>query len=97
MCVSHGSSFALFYIEEASSAACVNCHAWVSAYKVGLSTTMVLQGFLTKDAGQSDNLEISKGLAAFPDPQLVGPGHAAVHRPFREGLHRAVCPIASQL
>ena len=56
-----------------------------------------MQGLLTKDAGQSDNLEVSKDLAAFPNPQLVGSGHAAFHRPLREGLHRAVCSITSQL
>lgn len=66
----------------------------LSIHKPG---SLVLQGFPPKDAGQSDNLEVSKGLAAFPNPQLVGSGHAAFHRPFREGLHRAICTVTSQL
>ena len=57
----------------------------------------VMQGLLTKDAGQFDNLEVSKDLATFSNSQLVGSGHAAFHRPFCEGLHRAVCTITSQL
>ena len=58
---------------------------------------MVMQGLLTQDANQSDNLEVSKDLAAFSNPQLVGSGHAPFHRPLCEGLHRAVCTITSQL
>lgn len=58
---------------------------------------MAMQGLCTKDAGQPDNLEVSKDLAPFPNSQLVGFGHVAFHRPLCEGLHRAVCTITSQL
>ena len=66
--------------------------------QVDLHTCLTgLQGLLAKDAGQLDELEVSKDLAAFPDAQLVGPDHAALHRPLCEGLPRAVCTISSQL
>ena len=57
---------------------------------------LLLQGLSATNARQLDKLEVSKKLAAFSDPKLVGAGDAAFHRALCERLYRAVCTVTSQ-